>query len=199
MPRSAFATVVLLAAATATLHPQARPQGRTAAQPAAPAPVPNAPALTPVMLKGLKARSIGPAIMGGRVSEIALDPSDAFTFYVALGTGGLMKSTDNGATMSAVFEKEAVVSVGAVAVSPANSKIIWVGTGEANDRNSSSWGNGVYRSSDAGGSWKHVGLKDSRTISRMIAHLTDSNTAYAAVRSSGVTRPLPRASDGTSG
>jgi photosystem II stability/assembly factor-like uncharacterized protein len=200
MPRSAFATVVLLAAATATLNAQARPQGRAAAPAAAPAPVPNAPALTPVMLKGLKARSIGPAIMGGRVSEIALDPSDAFTFYVALGTGGLMKSSDNGATMSGVFEKEAVASVGAVAVSPANAKIVWVGTGEANDRNSSSWGNGVYRSSDGGGSWKHVGLKDSRTISRMIAHPTDSNTAYAAVMGdlwvAGGERGLYKTTDG---
>ncbi|MGH7562500.1 MAG: WD40/YVTN/BNR-like repeat-containing protein [Gemmatimonadales bacterium] len=205
MMRSAFAGVLLLAAAPISLSAQAPARGRGGSPAAAPAPVPNAPVpnapvLTPLLLRNLKARSIGPAIMGGRVSEIALDPGDPFTFYAGLGTGGVMKTTDNGVTMSAVFEKEAVASVGAVAVSPANPKIVWVGTGEANDRNSSSWGNGVHRSNDGGGSWKHVGLRDSRTIARIVAHPTDSNTAYVAVMGdlwvSGGERGLYRTTDG---
>ena len=103
------------------------------------------------LFKSLKARSIGPAVMSGRVSDIAIDPQDSYTFYVALGTGGVMKTSDNGGTFSGIFEKEAVAAVGAVALAPSNPKYVWVGTGEANDRNSSSWGNGVYLSTDAGG------------------------------------------------
>ena len=103
-----------------------------------------------IMLKTLKARSIGPAMMGGRVSSIALDPADENTYYVGLGTGGVMKTSNGGATFSAIFEKEPVASVGAIAVAPSNAKQVWVGTGEANDRNSSSWGDGVYRSTDGG-------------------------------------------------
>lgn len=136
--------------------------------------------ILPYMLKPFTARSIGPAVMGGRVSDISLDPKDQFTFYVGLGTGGVMKTSNDGASFDAVFAKEAVAAVGAVAVSPSNSNYVWVGTGEANDRNSSSWGNGVYLSTDGGGSWTNVGLKESKTIARIIAHPTDSLTAYVA-------------------
>jgi len=133
-----------------------------------------------LMLKSLKARSIGPAVMGGRVSSIALDPEDAYTYYVGLGTGGVMKTSNEGATFSAVFEKEPVASVGAIAVAPSNAKQVWVGTGEANDRNSSSWGDGVYRSTDGGDSWVNVGLKDSKTIARIAVNPTDTNIVYVA-------------------
>jgi photosystem II stability/assembly factor-like uncharacterized protein len=128
----------------------------------------------------LTARAIGPAAMGGRVSDIALDPHDPSTFYVGLGTGGIMKTTDNGQTFSGVFEGEAVASIGAVAVSPSDSSVVWVGTGEANDRNSSGWGDGVYRSTDAGTTWTHVGLRNSKTIARIAVHPTDARTAWVA-------------------
>src|SRR5688572_4666782 len=144
-----------------------------------PSPVPP-PAPDPVLFKSLKARSIGPAVMGGRVPDIALDPQDPYTFYVALGTGGLMKTSDNGGTFQGVFENEAVAAVGAVAVAPSDPKVVWVGTGEANDRNSSSWGDGVYRSTDAGATWTHVGLKTSRTIARIAVHPSDPATAWVA-------------------
>ncbi|MBI3189919.1 MAG: glycosyl hydrolase, partial [Ignavibacteriales bacterium] len=156
--------------------------------------------LSEVHLKSFKARSIGPAIMGGRVSEIAIDPNDSYTFYVALGTGGVMKTSSNGAMFDAVFEKESVAAVGAVAVSPANSNHVWVGTGEANDRNSSSWGNGVYHSTDGGGSWTNVGLKESKTIARIVLHPTDTNIAYVAAMgdlwSFGGERGLYKTTDG---
>ncbi len=141
---------------------------------------PVSPGLEAARLSALKARSIGPAIFGGRVSEIAIDPKDPYTFYVALGTGGLMKTTDNGGTFSAAFEKEKVASIGAVAVAPSDPKVLWVGTGEANDRNSSSWGNGVYRSTDGGLAWEHVGLQESKAIARIVVHPTDPATAWAA-------------------
>jgi photosystem II stability/assembly factor-like uncharacterized protein len=136
--------------------------------------------LTAAHLRALKARSIGPAVMGGRVSDIALDPADPFTFYVGLGTGGLMKTSNNGVTFEAVFEKEAVAAIGAVAVAPSDPKVVWVGTGEANDRNSSAWGNGVYRSTDAGATWSNVGLRGSRAIARIVVHPGDASTAWVA-------------------
>ncbi|HEX8832228.1 MAG TPA: hypothetical protein VF705_13725, partial [Longimicrobium sp.] len=128
----------------------------------------------------LRARSIGPAIMGGRVSDIELDPADPYTFYVALGTGGVMKTTDNGGTWSGIFEHEKVAAIGDIAVSPSDPKTVWVGTGEANDRNSVSWGAGVYRSTDGGDHWTRAGLANTRAIARVIVHPTDPRTAWVA-------------------
>ncbi|MGH9888540.1 MAG: WD40/YVTN/BNR-like repeat-containing protein, partial [bacterium] len=111
--------LALLAAATpVAAAPAAKPS---------PTPIASAPALPATLLKELKPRSIGPAVMGGRVSDIAYDPQDPFTFYVGLATGGLMKTTDNGGTFSGVFEDQAVASIGAVAVAPSDPKVVWVG------------------------------------------------------------------------
>ena len=148
--------------------------------PKQPAPADTGRLDTLVVPQALKARSIGPAVMGGRVSDIALDPKDPFTYYVGLATGGVMKTTDNGETFSPIFEKESVAAIGAIAVAPSDSSVVWVGTGEANDRNSSSWGNGVYRSTDAGRTWTHVGLPNSKTIARIVVHPTDPKTAWVA-------------------
>lgn len=131
-----------------------------------------------VLPTALKARSIGPAVMGGRVSSIALDPADPFTFYVGLGTGGIMKSTDNGSTFQPIFEHEAVAAIGDVAVAPSDPKSIYVGTGEANDRNTVSWGAGVYTSNDAGATWTRAGLEKTRAIARVVVHPTDPKTAW---------------------
>lgn len=130
-------------------------------------------------IKSVKARAIGPAVMGGRISDIAFDPKNPFTFYVATAHGGLMKTTDSGATFSPLTDDQPVPSMGAVAVAPSDSKVVWLGSGEANDRNSSGWGNGVYRSTDSGGSWTHVGLKDSKAIARILVHPKEPETAYA--------------------
>lgn len=153
-----------------------------AAPPAAPrpTPAPSPAALAATHLKALKARGIGPAIMGGRVSDVAFDPQDPYTFYVGLATGGLMKTGNDGLTFDAVFEKEAVASIGAVALAPSDPKVVWVGTGEANDRNSSGWGAGVYRSTDAGGSFAAAGLAKSRAIARVVVHPLDPATAWVA-------------------
>jgi len=165
----------LLFVVTLLSFAQASKPGKAKPQPSPESKTPEA-----VMLKALKARSIGPAIMGGRVSAIALDPDDIYTYYVGLGTGGVMKTTNDGATFSAIFEKEPVAAIGAIAVAPSNAKHVWVGTGEANDRNSSSWGNGVYHSTDGGSTWTNVGLKESKTIARIAVHPKDTNTVYAA-------------------
>jgi len=147
------------------------------------APPKGAPAEAPLSenaLAALKARAIGPATMGGRVAAIAVDPADPTTFYVGLGTGGVFKTTNAGASFSAIFDKEKVAAIGAIAVAPSDSKIVWVGTGEANDRNSSSWGNGVYRSDDAGANFKNVGLVSSRAIARIVVHPKNPKTAWVA-------------------
>lgn len=131
-----------------------------------------------VLPTALKARSIGPAVMGGRVSSIALDPADPFTFYVGLGTGGIMKSTDNGSTFQPIFDHEAVAAIGDIAVAPSDPKTMYVGTGEANDRNTVSWGAGVYTSSDAGATWNRAGLEKTRAIARIVVHPTEPKTAW---------------------
>ena len=136
--------------------------------------------LTDVLCKGLKARAIGPAVMGGRVSDIAIDPRNPAVFYVGLGTGGIFKSGNNGVSFDPIFDKEPVLSIGAIAIAPSDSDVIWVGTGEANDRNSSEWGDGVYRSTDGGASWTNVGLKVSRAIARIVVHPTKPEVAYVA-------------------
>jgi photosystem II stability/assembly factor-like uncharacterized protein len=154
----------------------------TLALPAAGAPAPGAGrgALDPMWFKELSWRSIGPANMGGRVSDLAVVEKRSATFYVGLGTGGVFKTTNQGTTWSAVFEKEAVASVGAVAIWQKNPNVVWVGTGEANSRNSSSWGNGIYRSVDAGGTWQHLGLEGTHTIARVVTDPQDSATVYVA-------------------
>jgi photosystem II stability/assembly factor-like uncharacterized protein len=144
-------------------------------------PEPAEPPLQRHALAPLKARSIGPAIMGGRVPAIALDPTDSATFYVGLGTGGIMKTSNAGATFSSIFEKERVAAIGAIAVAPSDPKVVWVGTGEGNDRNSSSWGDGVYRSEDSGATWSRVGLETSKVIPRLVVDPKDPKTAWVAV------------------
>ena len=145
-----------------------------------PAPSATAPQLTDVLFKNLKARSIGPAVMGGRVSDIALDPRNPFIFYVGLAHGGVFKTGDNGVSFDPIFDKQPVLSIGAIAVAPSDPDVIWVGTGEANDRNSSGWGNGVYRSTDGGENWQNVGLKESRAIGRIVVDPKKPEVAYVA-------------------
>ena len=137
--------------------------------------------LDTLVFANLKARAIGPAIMGGRVSDIALDPVDAHAFYIGFATSGVFKTSDNGYTFSGIFDNQATSSIGALAVSPADSgKTIWVGTGEANDRNSSGWGTGVYLSTDGGGKFTNVGLKNSKSIARIVVDPGNAKVAYVA-------------------
>lgn len=138
------------------------------------------PDLLKEVLEQSRWRSIGPATMGGRVADIATDEKNPYTFYVALATGGLLKTTNNGQSWAAAFDKEAVASVGAVAVAPSDSKIVWLGTGEANGRNSSSWGDGVYKSTDSGATWKNMGLKDTQEIGRIVIDASNPDIVYVA-------------------
>jgi len=142
---------------------------------------PSAGAVDPSLLAGIKARSIGPAGMSGRIADVQGVPSDPRVFYVGAATGGIWKSVDGGLTWAPIFDDQSVHSIGALAVNRSNPDILWAGTGEAAVRNSVSIGNGVYKSLDAGRTWSHLGLPESERISRIRLHPTDPNVAYVAV------------------
>lgn len=125
-------------------------------------------------------RNIGPTIMGGRVSDLAVLESDPSTFYVGTATGGVWKTVNHGTTFESIFDQEATSSVGDVTLSPSNPNVVWVGTGEPQNRQSSPWGNGVYVSTDAGRSWTHKGLGATHHISRIQVHPRNPDVAYVA-------------------
>lgn len=125
-------------------------------------------------------RSIGPAVMGGRVHEIAALPSNPAVLYVATASGGLWRSANAGTTWSPLFDNQPVSTFGSLAIAPSNPSVIWVGTGEQNNRQSTSWGNGVYRSDDAGRTWRHLGLERTRHIGRVLVHPSNPDVAYVA-------------------
>lgn len=129
----------------------------------------------------LRARSIGPANMSGRIVDIAVNESNPYEFYAASATGGVWKTLDNGVTWRAVFEREAVHSVGTITVDQIDPRVVWVGTGEATNRQSSGWGNGVYKSTDGGATWRNMGLRESRHVARLAVDPTSSDVVYAAV------------------
>lgn len=126
----------------------------------------------------LEWRQIGPTIMGGRVSDLAVVESDPSVFYVGTATAGVWKTENAGITFSPVFDEQVTASIGDVTVAPSNPNVVWVGTGEPQNRQSSPWGNGVYRSTDAGSSWTHKGLANTHHISRILVHPSDPDIAY---------------------
>ena len=137
----------------------------------------------PAYLTGLRWRSIGPANTGGRVDDLAVArvPGQPDAIYVATASGGVFRSSNQGTTWTPVFDRvDAMMSIGDVAVSPSNANIVFVGTGEANNRQSSSWGDGVYKSIDGGTTWASVGLHETHHIGRVIIHPSNPATVYVA-------------------
>jgi photosystem II stability/assembly factor-like uncharacterized protein len=118
--------------------------------------------------------------MSGRLTDIAVYEKEPRIMYVASASGGLWKTVNNGTTWKPVFEREKTVALGAVAVSQTDPDIVWVGTGEANARNSVSWGDGVYHSKDGGKSWLHMGLAETQHIGRVVLHPTNPDIVYVA-------------------
>ncbi len=155
-------------------------QGATSpVPPKASAPAPTPPiVLDPKWLQALTWRSIGPANMVGRIVDLAVVESDPSTYWVATASGGLLKTTNNGITFVHQFDREATVSIGSVCVAPSDPNVVWVGTGENNPRNSVSYGDGVYRSTDGGKTWKNMGLKKSFQIGRIAIHRTNPSIVY---------------------
>jgi photosystem II stability/assembly factor-like uncharacterized protein len=132
------------------------------------------------LLRGFVWRSIGPVGQGGRVDDIAVHPTDARVFYVGFATGGLWKTVNSGTTFEPVFDTYETHSVGDIAIAPSSPDIVYVGTGEANNRQSSSFGAGVYKSTDGGESFTLVGLRETQSIARVVVHPTDANTVWVA-------------------
>ena len=143
-------------------------------------PAPSSP-VTSDALKGLPFRNIGPAIMGGRIDDFAVVESHPGTFYVGTATGGVFKTVNNGITFEPVFDDQDVSTIGALALAPSDPSILYVGTGEPNNRQSSSWGDGVHKTMDGGKTWTHAGLKDSHHIGRLIVDPKNPDVVYAAV------------------
>jgi len=138
------------------------------------------PLITPSILEGLKWRCIGPANMGGRIDDFAAVESNPKIIYVATASGGVWKTVNNGITWEPIFDEQSTSTIGDVTVSPSNPDIVWVGSGEPNNRQSSSWGNGVYKSTDGGKTWKHMGLADSHHIGRIAIHPINPDIVYVA-------------------
>jgi photosystem II stability/assembly factor-like uncharacterized protein len=163
-----FAPFALLALATA--------------QDPAPSPSPTAPvpAFDLGLLADLKARSIGPAVVGGRIGAVAGIPGDPTTVWVGAASGGVWKSTDGGVRFEPVFDKEDVTSIGAIAIDPRSPEVVWIGTGEGNPRNSASVGRGIYKTRDGGRTWQHLGLGKTERIHRIVLHPTQPDTAWVA-------------------
>ncbi len=131
---------------------------------------------------GIAARNIGSAEMSGRIAALAaVQDGDRLTVYVGAASGGVWKSMNGGTTYKPVFDKETVQSIGAITIDPTNSKVIWVGTGEAWIRNSVSVGDGIYKSTDGGETWTNMGLRESEHIVKIIVSAADANTVYACV------------------
>jgi photosystem II stability/assembly factor-like uncharacterized protein len=130
--------------------------------------------------RGLRWRSIGPVGQGGRIDDIAVVETNPSIYYIGFATSGLWKTVNNGTTFEPIFETYGTHSIGDVAIAPSNPDVIYVGTGESNNRQSASFGEGVYRSTDGGKTFTNVGLRETQSIARIVVHPTDPNTAWVA-------------------
>ena len=142
-----------------------------------------APASEPAPMdkfKALEFREIGPAVMGGRIDDFAVVEGQPNIVFAGAASGGVWKTTNNGTTWEPAFDKEGVSTVGDIAIAPSDPSVVWVGTGEPNNRQSSSWGDGIYKSTDGGKTWKNMGLADTRHIGRVVIHPKNPDVVYAA-------------------
>jgi len=133
-------------------------------------------------ISGLGARNIGSATMSGRITSIAAQhEGQRLTIYVGSASGGVWKSLNGGTTFKPVFDKQPVQSIGAVTIDPKNPKTVWIGTGEPWTRNSTSVGDGVYKSIDGGDNWTNMGLPESERIAKILINPENTNTVYVCV------------------
>ena len=156
--------------------------------------------LTAETLSGLELRGIGPALSSGRISDIAVDPTDNSRYFVTVASGGVWRTTNAGTTWEPVFDSEGSYSIGCVTIDPHDPNVVWVGTGENNSQRSVSYGDGVYKSLDGGSTWKNMGLKESEHIGNIVVDPRDANVVWVAAQGplwrSGGDRGLYRTTDG---
>ncbi|MEM0927016.1 MAG: glycosyl hydrolase, partial [Planctomycetota bacterium] len=163
-------------------------------------PEPTAEIDTGLLTGALKFRNIGPAFMSGRIGDLAVDQQNPNTWYVAVASGGLWKTTNAGTTFTPIFDDKPSYSMGCVTIDPSNSSTVWLGTGENNGGRHISFGDGVYVSHDSGSTWHHRGLEASEHISKILVDPRDSNVVFAASQgplwSTGGQRGLYKSTDG---
>jgi photosystem II stability/assembly factor-like uncharacterized protein len=155
---------------------------------------------TPDTFKGLELRSIGPAFMSGRIADIAIHPERTSTWYVAVGSGGVWKTTNAGTTWTPIFDEEGSYSIGCISLDPNRPEVVWVGTGENVGGRHVGFGDGIYRSLDAGKTWTNLGLGSSEHIGRIVVDPRDSNVVFVAAQgplwSAGGERGVYKTTDG---
>ncbi|MDA1080403.1 MAG: hypothetical protein O2973_01810 [Gemmatimonadetes bacterium] len=148
-------------------------------QPEAPQPAPVNAATNPA-LRGFSWRAIGPIGQGGRVDDIAVVESDPQVFYVGFATAGVWKTSDNGINFAPIFDTYSTHSIGDIAIAPSNPDVVYVGTGEPNNRQSSSFGDGVFKTTDGGKTFTNVGLRETQSIARVVVHPTNPDIVWVA-------------------
>ena len=136
------------------------------------------------ILGGLKFRNIGPAFASGRIADFAVNPENNFEYYVAVASGHIWKTVNNGITFEPVFDNYGAYSIGCLAMDPNNPNVIWAGTGENNHQRALGYGDGIYKSVDGGKSWKNMGLKESRQIGMIAIDPNNSDIVYVAAEGS---------------
>jgi photosystem II stability/assembly factor-like uncharacterized protein len=163
-------------------------------------PAPVRPDTVPQVLRGIELRSIGPALASGRIQDVVIDPKNTSTWYVATAFGGLWKTVNRGISFTPVFDDQGSFTLCCVVIDPKDSNVVWVGSGENTSQRSAHFGDGVYKSIDAGRSWKRVGLATSEHIGRILIDPRNSNVVYVASQgplwSAGGERGLYKTSDG---
>ncbi|PRY89826.1 photosystem II stability/assembly factor-like uncharacterized protein [Mongoliibacter ruber] len=150
--------------------------------------------------RGLQLRGIGPAFMSGRIADVAIDPTNESTWYVAAGSGGVWKTINAGVTFTPIFDEQGSYSIGCVTIDPSDPMIIWVGTGEEGGGRHFGFGDGIYRSEDGGTTWEKRGLPDSEHIGKIIVHPDNSDVVFVAAQgplwSAGGERGFYKSTDG---
>ena len=156
--------------------------------------------LTAETFSGLELRNIGPALMSGRIADIAIHPEDQSTWYIGVGSGGVWKTETAGTLWTPIFDEQDSYSIGALAIAPSRPDEIWVGTGENVDGRHVAFGDGVYRSRDGGATWENVGLENSGHIGKIVVHPADPETVWVAAKgplwSGGGDRGVYKTTDG---
>jgi len=158
------------------------------------------PTIKSDLLSGLKFRNIGPAFTSGRIADFAVNPENPFEFYVAVASGHIWKTTNNGITFEPIFDDNGTYAIGCITMDPNNTNVVWTGTGENNHQRCLGYGNGVYKTVDGGKSWKNMGLKESRQIGMIAIDPRNSDVVYVAAEGSawgpGGERGLYKTTDG---
>jgi photosystem II stability/assembly factor-like uncharacterized protein len=187
MPRLDLARGILLAAGAVTAAASLYAQN-------------GDPRLTADTMKSFAFRSVGPSLTTGRISDVAVDPKNPSVWYVAAAAGNLWKTENRGNTWTGIFDEQGSYSLGAVTVDPKDSNIVWLGTGENNNQRSVSFGDGVYKSTDGGATWKRMGLENSEHIQNIVIDPRNSNVVYVTaigpLWSAGGHRGLYKTADG---